>query len=130
MWCARLYLYVALAAPVGLAVVPVVPVVMGGCVGDPSIKPNPVPSGEKLKAADCAPAAATYRQLLRLPPRVGMVVTNRVAPIRSEDEQARAAQAFDAQCPTLLAGKVRRAVLRCWADAPDTESFHSCSQRF
>ena len=69
-------------------------------------------------------------QLLRLPPRVGMVVTSRAAKVPSEDEQARAAQAFAQQCPTLLVGKVRRAVLRCWADAPDTESFHSCSQRF
>lgn len=124
MWCARLYLYLTLAAPV-------CPIALtGGCASDPSVKPNPVPSAEKLKVADCVPAAATYRQLLRLPPRVGMVVTNRVAPVRSEDEQARAAQTFAAQCPTLLAGKVRRAVLRCWADAPDTESFHSCSQRF
>ena len=124
MWCARLYLYLALAA----SVCPIA--LIGACASDPSVKPNPVPSAERLKAADCVPAAATYRQLLRMPPRVGMVVTNRVAPIRSEDEQARAAQTFAAQCPTLMAGKVRRAVLRCWADAPDTESFHSCSQRF
>ncbi|HRI52067.1 MAG TPA: hypothetical protein PLW65_17960 [Pseudomonadota bacterium] len=124
MWCARLYLFLVLAAPAGLLVP------LGGCASDSSVKPNPVPSGEKLKAADCDPAVAAYRQLLRLPPRVGMVVTNRVAPVRSEDEQARAAQTFAAQCPTLLAGKVRRAVLRCWVDAPDTESFNSCSQRF
>jgi hypothetical protein len=121
MWCLRLSFYVALAGPaLGL----------GGFVSDPNIKRDPVPPADKLRAADCAPAAETYRQLLRLPPRVGMVVTSRAAPIRSEDEQARAAQVFLQQCPTLLAGKVRRAVLRCWADAPDTESFHSCSQRF
>ena len=98
--------------------------------GDPNVRPDPVPSNEKLRAADCAPAQAAYQRLLALAPRAGMVVTARSAPIRSEEEQARAAQTFASQCQTAWAGKTRRAILRCWLDAPDSESFQSCSQRF
>ena len=65
-----------------------------------------------------------------LPPRAGVVVTSRRALVRSEEEQARAAQVFASQCPTTLVGKTRRAILRCWLDAPDSENFQSCSQRF
>lgn len=102
----------------------------GGCANDPNVKPNPVPSAEKLRAADCAPAEQNYRRLLQLPPRVGMVVTNRSVPLRSEDEQSRAAQAFAAQCQSALVDKVRRAIVRCWSDAPDAETFRACSGRF
>ena len=101
-----------------------------GCASDPSVKPSPVPSAEKLKAADCPLAEQTYRRLLQLPPRVGMVVTNRSAPVRSEEEQRRAAQDFAVQCRTALVGKVRRIIVRCFSDAPDSESFRACSQRF
>ena len=103
--------------------------VLAGC-GDPNVRSQPVPSAEKLRAADCAPALTTYRQLLQLPPRVGMVVTNRSAPARSVEAQERAAQAFASQCATAFAGKVRRAIVRCWLDSPDTETFQNCSQRF
>ena len=111
----------ALAGQVGL---------WAGCVSDPNVRRNPVPSAEKLRAADCPAALATYRQLLQLPPRAGMVVTSRSAPVRSAEEQDRAAQAFATACSTTLVDKVRRAILRCWGDAPDSESFQSCSQRF
>lgn len=103
---------------------------LGGCASDPSVKANPVPSAEKLKAADCPPAVQTYRRLLQLPPRIGMVVTNRSVPLRSEEEQGRSAQSFAAQCETELVAKVRRAIVRCWSDAPDAETFRTCSQRF
>jgi uncharacterized lipoprotein YmbA len=103
---------------------------LAGCVSDPNVRPRALPSAEKLRAADCAPALVTYRQLLQLPPRVGMVVTNRSAKVRSAQEQERAAQDFATQCASGLVDRVRRAILRCWSDSPDTETFQNCSLRF
>jgi hypothetical protein len=99
-------------------------------VTEPYVKPKPIPSAELLLAADCAPALSTYRQLLLVPSRRGAVVTNRVTTTRSEEEQARAAQAFADQCQTRLVGHVRRIIVNCWRDAPDIETFQTCSQRF
>ena len=118
MWSRRLSNYFLVAA------------LFGGCASDPNVRSNPVPSAEKLKAADCPIAVQTYRQLLQRPPRVGMIVTNRSVPLRSEEEQERAAQAFATQCHNELVAKARRAIVRCWSDAPDAETFRTCSQRF
>ncbi len=110
-------------------VVPMTLGLLGGC-HDPNVKRHPVPSGEKLRAEDCGPAEQVYRRLLALPPRVGTVVTSRSAPLRSEEQQGRAAQAFAIQCATSLVGNSRRAIIHCWFDAPDSESFQGCTQRF
>lgn len=118
MWSRRLSIYFFVAA------------LLGGCASDPNVKSNPVPSAEKLKAADCSAAVQTYRQLLQRPPRVGMIVTNRSAPLRSDQEQESAAQTFAAQCQNELVAKARRAIVRCFSDAPDAETFRTCSQRF
>jgi hypothetical protein len=101
-----------------------------GCVTEPVVNKAAIPSGEVLRAADCAPALQVYRQLLAMAPRVGSVVTNHLTPVRTEDEQARAAQYFAAQCQNRYVGHVRRAIIRCWNDAPDAETFQTCSQRF
>lgn len=118
MWNSRLPTWLAL--PVWL---------LSSC-GNPNVQRHPVPSAEKLRAADCPPAVAVYQRLLELPPRASVVVTNRSAAIRSPEDQARAAQGFASQCQTALVGTTRRAILRCWLDAPDSDSFQSCSQRF
>jgi hypothetical protein len=99
-----------------------------GC-RDPNVKPDPVPSSERLTGDDCAVAVDLYRQRLTLPRRAGTVVSSRL-PVRSEEEQAQDLTVFVARCNGQLVGRARRAIVRCWQDSGDAETFDSCNDRF
>ena len=86
----------------------------------PVVTPEPVPSSDRLRTADCAPAATLYRKHLE---------TMQPA-TQGAWEPARIAAHFQKECETRLAGKARRIVIRCWSDAPTAKDFVACNDRF
>ncbi len=101
----------------------------GGCPSDARVQGDRFPPGERLRDEDCGPAIELYKQRLQVPRRAGTIVSNRLT-VRSEEEQAQDLLAFVRKCQTQLAGQARRAIVRCWQDSTDAETFDSCNERF
>lgn len=90
------------------------------CTPVPTVTPDPVPSAERLRKEDCAPAAAAYRQRLDV-----------MQPKQQGAWDPAGLQAeFQKECEARLAGQARRAVIRCWKDAPTAADFLKCNERF
>ncbi len=102
---------------------------LSGCPSDSRVKGDGFPSGERLRDEDCGPATELYKQRLTVPRRAGTIVSNRLT-VRTEEEQAQDLLGFVRKCQTQLAGQARRAILRCWQDSTDAETFDSCNERF
>jgi len=103
---------------------------LAGCATTTSDLSQPAElAKESLRSDDCPLAEAAYRQRLQLPPNAGVVVSNRSPAALPVEEQERRAAFFSVQCQSQV-GKARRAILRCWLDAPDATSFLSCNERF
>lgn len=85
---------------------------------------------DMLKTVDCDIGLVAYRQLLTLPAHAGVVVTGRPPEIPSPEAQEQAAIEFAGVCHYQLAGRVRRPIIRCWADSLDVTTFRRCSERF
>jgi hypothetical protein len=107
----------------------VVVLMLVGCPANPNVTPNPVPSAERLRGEDCGAAADLYRQQLMVPRRSGTIVSSRLT-VRSEQEQAQDLAVFVTKCQGQLVGRARRAIVRCWQDSTDAETFDSCNDRF
>lgn len=91
------------------------------CAPVRTVTPNPVPTAEPLRAADCEGAVRHYQELLARPP---------VGPLDRPRPDLPGADVFAATCEEKLVGHTRRAVLRCWKDAESAAAFLSCNDRF
>ncbi len=99
------------------------------CVTE-EIKRQPVPMTGSLRSDDCKVGIDAYRALLQLPPNAGVVVTDRPPPPVDPLQQELGVAEFANHCQTQLVGKARRALVRCWTDSADANSFRSCNDRF
>lgn len=104
---------------------------LAGCPApQPVNEALPLPTTERLQAADCEAGVELYRQRLQLPPRAGSVVTTRQPVPLSVEDQARRIADFSSQCQKDLVGKARRLIVNCWHDSLDAETLRGCNQRF
>ena len=99
------------------------------CPASSQVKNGEFSVNERLRDEDCGVAAELYKQRLTVPRRAGTIVSNRLT-VRTEEEQGQDWLAFVGKCQTQLAGRARRAIVRCWQDSTDAETFDSCNERF
>lgn len=101
----------------------------GACPGGAQVKSGDFAVSERLRDEDCLTASELYKQRLAVPRRAGSIVSSRLT-VRSEEAQAADLFGFVGKCQTQLAGRARRAIVRCWQDSTDAETFDSCNDRF